>query len=212
MCNKFASNTLLLWSFQFVSNQVFLLDDSIFYLSIKNLICRELKTCFCWQVPRLCYPAPPWLGVGVMPGPGQLAALAGVSSGGAGAGPGCWGCCWSIAGTDHMSEPGLGGVRLASSGISGSSLQPWLWRISEGGDVRANTWPGVRTEMECWVLGVSCERWAPVAWPVTSPDLNQPVPWPATCSVLRVRELGLGITTHGVSKCWDENLKWRVTE
>ena len=107
-------------------------------------------------MPRLCYPAPPGLSVGVMPGPSQLAAPAGVSSGGPGAGPGCWGCCWSIAGTDHMSEPGLGRVRLASSGISGSSLQPWLWRISEGGDVRADTWPGVRTASG--MLSVGCER------------------------------------------------------
>ena len=150
-----------------------------FICHLINLICREIKTCFCWRVPQLavlCYPASAGCR-GAAPAWASWAPLSDVSSGGAGAGPGLlelvdsggWSYEWAWA---------AWAVRLASSGISGSSLtRPRLWRISEGADVRLDTWGWCHQTLEC-----ECWAWAVSTSGVTSPDLNQPVP--ATCSVL----------------------------
>ena len=134
-----------------------------------------------------------------------------VSSGGAGAGPGRllvdsgdWSYEWAWARPGHKwgCWPPLESLAPASSPASRGSVHRAMWGGTQGSG------QGPHHTQECRVLGVSSEQWAVstsgVTRPGTSPCRDQES-WGATCSVLATREISLVITTHGVTKCWDEN-------
>ena len=182
-----------------------------FICHLINLICREIKTCFCWRVPQLavlCYPASAGCR-GAGPAWASWAPLSDVSSGGAGAGPGLpelvdsggWSYEWAWA---------AWAVRLASSGISGPSLTPAQaledqWRgWCDAGHMGLMSPDSGDSGM--WVLGVSSEhQWR-----------DQPRPEPACASyLLSAGELW---SRHSESAnaemriIWSDEWQGRVTE